>query len=208
MGAFKGGDEFGDEPEKAEEKASDRNNAQDGPVKRRLYRNPDDKLLGGVCSGIASYFDVDAVWVRLAFAFIFFVFGSGFLLYILLWIIVPEAKTTAEKLQMRGEPVTISNIEKNVKEEMEQVRKTAGDSGKEVAKKAQIGLTAGIGFDFWFMTLDLRYDLVDRLYTTSLKDNKINVNPINAFNISLGWKIIEYDKNKNKKKYKNKNNND
>ena len=129
-------DQFGDEPEKAEEKASDRNNAQEGPVKRRLYRNPDDKLLGGVCSGIASYFDVDAVWVRLAFAFIFFVFGSGFLLYILLWIIVPEAKTTAEKLQMRGEPVTISNIEKNVKEEMEQVRKTAGDSGKEVAKKA------------------------------------------------------------------------
>ena len=79
---------------------------------------------------------------------------------------------------------------------------------KEVAKKAQIGLTAGIGFDFWFMTLDLRYDLVDRLYTTSLKDNKINVNTINAFNISLGWKIIEYDKNNNKKKYKNKNNND
>lgn len=116
-------EQFGDEAAHEEQSKSERPEVQEGPVKRRLFRNPDDKLLGGVCSGVANYFDIDAVWVRLAFAFIFFVFGSGFLLYILLWIIVPEAKTTAEKLQMRGEPVTISNIEKNVKEEMEQIRK-------------------------------------------------------------------------------------
>lgn len=129
-------EQFGDESAREEQTREEQAQVQDGPVKRRLYRNPDDKMLGGVCSGIASYFDIDAVWVRLAFAFVFFVFGSGFLLYILLWIIVPEAKTTAEKLQMRGEPVTISNIEKNVKEEMEQIRKKAGETGKDAGKKA------------------------------------------------------------------------
>ena len=129
-------EQFGDEAAHEEQTKSELTEVQEGPVKRRLFRNPDDKLLGGVCSGVANYFDIDAVWVRLAFAFIFFVFGSGFLLYILLWIIVPEAKTTAEKLQMRGEPVTISNIEKNVKEEMEQIRKNAGETGKDVSKKA------------------------------------------------------------------------
>ncbi|MFN8145421.1 MAG: PspC domain-containing protein [Bacteroidia bacterium] len=123
-------DQFGDESAREEPSHAERAAVTEGPVKRRLFRNPDDKLLGGVCSGIANYFDIDAVWVRLAFAFVFFVFGSGFLLYILLWIIVPEAKTTAEKLQMKGEPVTISNIEKNVKEEMEQVKKNTSDSGK------------------------------------------------------------------------------
>ena len=83
---------------------------------KRLFRNPDDKVLGGVCSGVAAYFDVDPVWVRLLFAFVFFVFGSGFILYILLWIIVPEADSSLEKLKMRGSPVNISNIEKNVNE--------------------------------------------------------------------------------------------
>lgn len=101
-----------------------------GKVKRKLFRDPDEKLLGGVCSGIANYFDIDRVWVRLAFAFIFFVFGTGFLLYILLWIIIPEASTTAEKLQMRGEPVTISTIEKNVREEMGQVKSNLSQTGK------------------------------------------------------------------------------
>ncbi len=83
---------------------------------KRLFRNPDDKVLGGVCSGVAAYFDVDPVWVRLIFAFVFFVFGSGFVLYILLWIIIPEADSSLEKLKMRGSPVNISNIEKNVNE--------------------------------------------------------------------------------------------
>lgn len=108
----------------------------EGQLKRRLYRNPDDKLLGGVCSGISSYFDLDPVWIRLAFVFIFFAFGSGFLLYIILWIVIPEAKTTTEKLQMKGEPVTVSNIEKNIKEEMGQVRSRINDFGKGTGKKA------------------------------------------------------------------------
>lgn len=114
-------EQFGDEAEKEEQPAA----PVTGKVNRRLYRNPDDKLVGGVCSGVAAYFDIDAVWIRLAFALIalpFFFnsfFGSALLLYILLWIIIPEAQSTTEKLQMRGEPINISNIEKNVVEERE-----------------------------------------------------------------------------------------
>lgn len=103
------------------------------PLSRKLFRDPDDKLLGGVCSGIGAYFDVDAVWIRLFFAFLLFGLGTGILFYILLWIILPEAKTTADKLRMRGDPVTISNIEKNVREEMDQIKVRAEEytrSGK------------------------------------------------------------------------------
>ncbi len=107
-----------------------------GNVKRRLFRNPDDKLLGGVCSGIGSYFDIDAVWVRLIFVVILLAFGTGVFLYILLWIIMPEAVTTADKLQMRGERVNVSNIEKNIKEGLETVKNRTASVGKDSGKKA------------------------------------------------------------------------
>ena len=93
-------------------------------IKRRLFRNPDDKFLGGVCSGIAAYFDIDPVWVRLAFVVLSLLgFGTGVVLYIVLWIVIPPALTTTEKLMMKGERVTISSIERNVQEELEQVKK-------------------------------------------------------------------------------------
>lgn len=89
---------------------------------RRIFRDPDDKVLGGVCSGISSYFNIDPIWMRLAFAVSFFVFGSGFLLYLILWVIIPKARTTAEKLEMRGESVNVHNIEKTIREEMEELK--------------------------------------------------------------------------------------
>jgi phage shock protein PspC (stress-responsive transcriptional regulator) len=100
--------------------------------RRRVFRDPDEKLLGGVCSGIANYFDFDPIWLRGAFAISFFIFGSGFLLYLILWIIIPEAKTTAEKLEMHGEKVDINNISKAVNEEFEELKKKVKDFGSEV----------------------------------------------------------------------------
>jgi len=82
---------------------------------RKLFRNPDEKAIGGVCSGLAHYFGLETVWVRLAFVAAFFFFGSGFLLYVVLWIIIPKAYTAADKLQMRGEPVDVKNIEREMK---------------------------------------------------------------------------------------------
>ena len=88
----------------------------DGKTQKRLYRNPDEKVVGGVCSGIAAYFDIDPVWIRLIFAGALVFFGSGFLLYVILWIIIPQAESSVEKLKMRGEAVNVSSIEKNVQE--------------------------------------------------------------------------------------------
>lgn len=64
---------------------------------------------------MGHYFGIDASWIRLAWIVLIFGFGTGLLLYLLLWILVPEAKTTAEKIMMTGEPVNISNIEKKLK---------------------------------------------------------------------------------------------
>ncbi len=89
---------------------------------RRLYRDPDDKVIGGVCSGISHYIGMDPIWLRLIFAGAFFLYGSGFLLYLLLLIIVPKAKTTSEKLEMKGQPVNIDNIKKTIEEEVEDIK--------------------------------------------------------------------------------------
>lgn len=85
---------------------------------KRLYRDPDNPVIGGVCSGIAYYFGVDPLWFRLAFGIALIFFGTGILLYILLWIVIPEAKTASEKLSMKGEPVNISSIGKTIEEEI------------------------------------------------------------------------------------------
>lgn len=90
--------------------------------KRRFYRNPDEKIIGGVASGIASYFSMDPIWIRILFLILLFFTGIGFITYVILWAAIPEAKTTAQKLQMRGEPVNLSNIEKSVKEELDGVK--------------------------------------------------------------------------------------
>jgi phage shock protein PspC (stress-responsive transcriptional regulator) len=104
---------------------------------RRVYRDEDDKVIGGVCSGISAYFGIDPIWLRLAFGIAFLFFGSGFLLYILLWIALPAAKTPSEKLEMRGENINISNIEKTVKANMEDIKKRAMEFGDEVKNFSQ-----------------------------------------------------------------------
>lgn len=97
---------------------------------RRLYRDPDDKVIGGVCSGIAHYIGMDPIWLRLIFAGAFFIWGSGFLFYLLLLIIVPKAKSTSEKLEMKGQPVNIDNIKKTIEEEVDEIKsRISGKSG-------------------------------------------------------------------------------
>lgn len=104
----------------------------DTPKAKHFYRDADNRVLGGVCSGIAAYFNVDPLWLRLAFALSMIFFGTGFLLYIILWIIIPAAKTRAEKMQMRGERINISNIERNIKTESEHMKTRLNEFGEEV----------------------------------------------------------------------------
>jgi phage shock protein PspC (stress-responsive transcriptional regulator) len=87
---------------------------------KKLFRNVDDRMLGGVCSGLGAYIGVDTVWVRLFFVAALFL-GFGFLTYIILWIVMPEAKTASDKLKMKGEPINIQNIGKKFEEEANKV---------------------------------------------------------------------------------------
>ena len=105
-------DIFEDEPRKSSESR---------PRVKKLYRDIDNKYIGGVCAGLEHYLGFDVLWIRLIFIVLGIFTGFGFIAYILLWILVPEAATTSQKLDMRGEPVNISNIEKKVKEGFDEV---------------------------------------------------------------------------------------
>lgn len=94
------------------------------PSQKQLFRDPDHTYIGGVSSGLGHYLGIQAIWIRLLWILLTIGSSGAFILiYLALWIFVPEAKTTAEKLAMRGEPVTISNIERKIKEGFDDVSK-------------------------------------------------------------------------------------
>lgn len=87
---------------------------EEQPSVKKMYRDPEGKVLGGVAAGLAAFTGTDTAIVRLLFVITGF-FGFGIIMYIVFWIALPEAKTITEKMQMQGEPVTLSNIESSVK---------------------------------------------------------------------------------------------
>ena len=103
-------------------------NATRTTIHRRLYRNPDDKLLGGVISGMAAYLGWDVTLLRLLLLVVL-ICGVGTLIpvYIVCWLVIPEARTAAEKLSMRGEAVTVENIGKTVTDGFEKVANGVND---------------------------------------------------------------------------------
>jgi|TARA_B110000879_G_scaffold138909_1_gene181149 phage shock protein PspC (stress-responsive transcriptional regulator) len=101
---------------------------QKGP--KRFFRDPESKVLGGVCSGTAHYFGVDPILIRLLFVAIVFFGGSGVIIYLILWAITPEAKTTSDRLQMKGHKVDIDSIRQSVGEEAEQLKKKFSHLGE------------------------------------------------------------------------------
>lgn len=80
---------------------------------RKLYRNMEDRIFAGVCSGLASYFDIDITIVRAIFIIVFILGGSALFAYIILWIIMPKATTVIQKMEMNGEPITAENLKKH-----------------------------------------------------------------------------------------------
>jgi phage shock protein PspC (stress-responsive transcriptional regulator) len=93
--------------------------------KRRLYRDPDHRVIGGVCGGLGAYFNMDPVILRIIFVVLLFATtGAAFLAYIILWIAVPKAKNTAQRLEMRGQEATVKNIEKSIKEEVGEMKES------------------------------------------------------------------------------------
>jgi len=109
----------------AEEEGEEESIASEAKRKRRLYRDPDHRVFGGVCGGLGAYFNMDPVILRIIFAVLFFMTsGAALLAYLVLWIAVPKAVNTAQRLEMRGQEATVKNIEKSIKEEVKEVKES------------------------------------------------------------------------------------
>ncbi|MBC8753791.1 PspC domain-containing protein [Kordia sp. YSTF-M3] len=127
---------FEDEPK--------RNYSRQTGSQRKLYRDFDNKFIAGVCAGFAQYFGIDALWIRL-FAIIVVLAGVGspILVYIILWVIIPKANTTTEKLAMAGKPANITNIEKKIKEGLDDVQEKLNDVNfDQVGERAKSGASS------------------------------------------------------------------
>ncbi|WP_298392406.1 PspC domain-containing protein [Hydrotalea sp.] len=129
-----------------------------GAQRKKLYRDPDDKMIAGVCSGLSKYFGIN-VWIPralfilpfISFAFrhwywglfdfpgfVNFSFSPGALvIYIIFWIVLPEAKTAAEKLELRGEKVDVESIKNTIQSDMEGFKDRAEKMGNDIKNKAQ-----------------------------------------------------------------------
>jgi phage shock protein PspC (stress-responsive transcriptional regulator) len=93
------------------------------PRYHRMYRDPDHRMIGGVCSGMGAYWSIDPLIMRIIFIAFAFAGGLGILVYLILYVVLPEARTTAQKIEMKGNPVNIHNIKNSVKKEFDSVRK-------------------------------------------------------------------------------------
>lgn len=117
-----------------------------GQIPKKLFRDPDHKILGGVSGGLAHYFNIDVVWVRLIWVLLVLAgMGSGIIVYIVLWIILPEAKSTSEKLAMKGISANIENIEKKVKKKFDEVsEKISQTDFKKTGESVKEGVRSGL----------------------------------------------------------------
>ena len=95
---------------------------------KKLYRDPENSVIGGVCGGLSAYFNMDPVIFRLLFVIFFFAGGASILVYVILWIVLPKAETAAQKLEMRGEKVNVSNLEKKIREEYDNVKENVKEN--------------------------------------------------------------------------------
>ena len=116
--------------------ANEGNTKQRYRTGKRLFLNPDDEIVGGVCSGIAAYLGInDPLWVRIAFIIITISGGFGIPAYLILWAILPKAETASDRLAMRGESINVSNIGKIIEEELEHLSHKVSEIGEELSGK-------------------------------------------------------------------------
>ncbi len=134
-------DATGEEAKKEESTKEEK--STDAP--KRLYRNPDDVVIGGVCSGIAAYFGTDPAFIRILFVVFAFLNGIGIVAYIILWISIPEATTSAQKLEMRGKPVNLSELQELVKEKAEFIGKEGRTAWERMNKSGMPGAVKKTG---------------------------------------------------------------
>ncbi|MFC1223802.1 PspC domain-containing protein [Pedobacter sp. BG31] len=118
-------------------------------VEKKLYRDMDDRVVAGVCAGIAHFVNADPKWIRLATLLISFVGGFGILVYALLWIIMPKAKSRVEKMEMKGEPANLQGFQKNLDEELQAVKERLNEVNKHAQPLfARFGIFIGEFFEW------------------------------------------------------------
>ena len=105
--------------------------------KRKLYRDPENGSFGGVATGLATYFNVDTMILRVAFVLLVIAGFSGFLIYIILWIVLPKVNTTSDRLKMSGKPITVESISKQAKETGYRIEKSTRQFSKEFTEKVE-----------------------------------------------------------------------
>lgn len=139
--AMGGIEEFGDAPAPGQDSA---------PMQaRKLFLDPDNRIIAGVASGLAAYLGVPPLLVRIALVMLLFFFGSAAVIYLLLWALLPVASTTTEKLQMRGNPLTLSAIDQGVRDRLgtipPQARNAATRSLIAAGSLIRLGVIATVG---------------------------------------------------------------
>ena len=169
------------------------------PRRRRLYRDPDNRILGGVASGIAYYIGIDVVLVRVILVLLLPLWASSIWIYLLLWICVPEARTTAQKLEMRGETPTVDNIRRAVEEEHENssptgsaLSHTLGEIVRGVFKVFFIGIGALIALSIIGALVTCIVSLLSLLFlgSTAVVTPFISIFPGHIDIINGHWELI------------------
>ncbi|HPQ22335.1 MAG TPA: PspC domain-containing protein, partial [Saprospiraceae bacterium] len=102
---------------------------------KKLYRDVDRKMIGGVCAGLAAYFGITNLSLFRVIVLIFATSGIVFFAYIMLWLIVPPATTVSERLEMQGEPVNVSNIARKVEQEITEIGRMISDISKDYKER-------------------------------------------------------------------------
>ena len=103
---------------------------------KKLFRDIDDSYVGGVASGLSHYFGISPAWIRILFILFFFLpIPFTTLAYIILWIVVPPAKTSADKIRMNGEAVSVASIKNKIESVLPEIEKEILDFDKKYSKK-------------------------------------------------------------------------
>ena len=145
--------DFSDDASEAIDDIEDKD-IDDKPAKQ-LMRDPDNAIIGGVCAGVAAYFNINPLWVRLiAIISPFMTFGTAVLIYVVMWLSMPPARTASDKLRMRGEPVTLASLKKAAVDEASAM--TDGGGATVVAKIFRYSAGALI----FLMTLAVLFGLI------------------------------------------------
>ena len=145
--------DFSDDASEAIDEIEDKD-IDDKPAKQ-LMRDPDNAIIGGVCAGVAAYFNINPLWVRLiAIISPFMTFGTAVLIYVVMWLSMPPARTASDKLRMRGEPVTLASLKKAAADESSAI--ADGGGAMVVAKIFRYSAGALI----FLMTLTVLFGLI------------------------------------------------